>query len=121
MVVGDRLFLQAPCDVVGDTVIHSYAGPYRPNLVISVKKIKGEIYFQTKGDANATPNPNLVSKESVYGKLGLTLPKAGRFLYFSGTSNGKMIIFGIPALIITIRELQKLFKKPEGAAVSHRS
>ena len=125
--VGDAVLIKPSPKIesigVGDVITYNPVGAdgTTTHRVIAVKKIKGEIYFQTKGDANATPDPNLVSSESVYGKLGLTLPKAGRFLYFSGTSNGKVIIFGIPALIITIWELQRLFKKPEEAVVINRS
>ena len=125
--VGDAVLIKPSPKIesigVGDVITYKPVGANgtTTHRVIGVKTIKGEIYFQTKGDANATADPNLVSTESVYGRLGLTLPKAGRFLYFSGTSNGKVIIFGIPALIITIWELQRLFKKPEGAAVINRS
>ncbi len=125
--VGDAVLIKPSPKIesigIGDVITYNPVGAKgtTTHRVVAIKEIKGDLYFQTKGDANATLDPNLVSAESVYGKLGLTLPKAGGFLYFSGTGNGRMIIFGIPALIITIRELQRLFKKPEEAAGSHRA
>jgi len=76
--------------------------------VVGIKEIKGRIYFQTKGDANATPDPNLTYGGAVCGKVSLTFLKGGYFLRFIMMAWGKAIIIGVPLLMLMVQEVYSL-------------
>lgn len=95
---------------VGDVITFGSIGGHGmvTHRVVSVREIDGRIYFQTRGDANATPDANLTAKEAVYGKVSLSLPKVGYLLDFIMTGVGKLLIIGLPLLILVAREVWRL-------------
>lgn len=78
--------------------------------VISVRVINGVRWFQTKGDANPTTDPNLVPADAVYGSQRLTLPNLGRFLYLALTPEGKLVLLGVPISFLGLQELGFLIR-----------
>ena len=89
--------------------------------VKDVKQIQGETYYQTQGDANATPDPDLTSAQSVYGKKVLTLPKLGYFFYFATTTLwGKLLLVVAPLLILMSWALSLIardFRRPRASDI----
>ena len=79
--------------------------------VEAIKEVQGRTFFQTKGDANGTSDPDLVDINAVYGKVAWTLPKMGYLLHFAGAGWGKVLIFGAPALLLAIWEIRKLLDR----------
>jgi hypothetical protein len=51
--------------------------------VIDIKEIDSQLFFQTKGDANAYPDPDLVSSQNFIGKTILYIPHVGKVAYLS--------------------------------------
>jgi len=49
--------------------------------VIDIKEIDGEIFFQTKGDANEYPDSDLVSSQNFVGKTIFYIPQIGNIAY----------------------------------------
>ena len=76
--------------------------------VIASREIGGQTYYQTKGDANQTPDPNLVWSGAVYGKVRTHLPWLGYLIVFSGTLIGKLVIIAVPLTILMAREFGSL-------------
>ena len=94
--------------------------------VKAVKEIQGMTYYQTQGDANSTPDPDLTAAQSVYGKTVITLPKVGYLLHFATTSWGKLLLVAVPLLILMSKELSSLvrdIRRPQGSEeiVAHDS
>lgn len=84
--------------------------------VMAIKEIQGTTYYQTKGDLNDSPDPDLTPAEAVYGKAALTLPKAGYLLRFTATPLGKAMVLGIPLLILVTMEVWELFQARKASA-----
>ena len=74
--------------------------------VVATSEIEGNLYFQTQGDANATPDPDLISAEAVFGKVALTLPKMGFLLHFAATTRGKILLIALPLFVLMVREVR---------------
>ncbi len=110
---GDALVIQqvppeslAMSDVI--TFQNVEGGRLVTHRIIAVKEIKGVTYFQTKGDANKTPDANLTSTDAVYGRAVQGLPKMGYLIAFSATPMGKVLLIGLPMLLLTFREISSL-------------
>ena len=95
---------------VGDVITYSPYSEHRSvtHRVVAIKEIEGRTYFQTQGDSNLTPDPDLAPAESVYGKIVFTLPKFGYLLGFAATRLGVLLLFGLPLLFLLVQEIRGL-------------
>ena len=62
------------------------------------------LFLQTKGDANKTPDPNLVSAKNVTGVMTGTIPHMGFWLAFYQSQTGKMLVLGAPLVLILLAQ-----------------
>ena len=64
---------------------------------------EGGIWLETKGDANATPDPSLVPAVDVIGRVAVTLPLLGYLVVLMSTLQGVafLIALGIMVLAMT--------------------
>jgi signal peptidase len=69
----------------------------------------GKINYITKGDANKGEDPDLVKPEQVQGKVILNIPRAGYMIETVRTPWGFTLIVIIPALLIIIEEMKKIY------------
>ena len=81
--VGDAVLVRpaVPTNIaVGDTITFQPFGTMelKTHRVIAIERREGHLYFQTKGDANATPDPDFADSDTVLGTVSLRLPGAGR-------------------------------------------
>lgn len=76
--------------------------------IVLVRTEHGQIFYETKGDANPTPDPNLVEKKSVVGTYAFHLPYYGIFLLFARTPTGILLFVVMPALVSIGIELMRL-------------
>ena len=116
--VGDAVILKpsSPEEIrIGDVITFKPFGS--PGLVthrvVATSEIEGSRYFQTQGDANATPDPDLTSAKAVFGKVALTLPKMGFLLHFAATPRGKMLMIALPLIVLMVREVRGYFSNGE--------
>ena len=95
---------------VGDVITYPSGEGQRLNThrVTAITEIQGRTYYQTKGDVNSSPDPDLTIAETVAGKVVSTLPKAGYLLGFATTLLGRALIFGFPLLILLAKEVSTL-------------
>jgi len=89
--------------------------------VLATRGIQGKTYFQTKGDANSTPDANLTPGEAIFGKVAFTLPKGGYLVHFARGPLGIFFITVLPLFVILKRQMQWLLQptkaKPAAARV----
>ena len=70
---------------------------------------KGRVYY-TKGDNNLSPDARPAEYQNILGKVILKIPQLGRVQSFLATKGGWLVVVVIPALIIIIKDVLKLFK-----------
>ena len=78
--------------------------------VIEVVKTENGVGYRTKGDNNLSPDTAPAEYYNVIGKVILRIPGLGRIQSFIGTQSGWLIVIVIPALIIIISDILKIFK-----------
>ncbi|MCR6623002.1 MAG: signal peptidase I [archaeon YNP-LCB-024-027] len=83
--VGDVIIIRGvnPEDLkVGDIIVFNPPQPYYNGVpwvhrIISIQKIGNEIYFRTRGDANAYPDPFTLTKSNIVGVMIGKIPYLG--------------------------------------------
>lgn len=78
--------------------------------VIEVTKNENGVAYRTKGDNNISPDTAPAEYNNVIGKVVLRVPQLGRVQSFLGTQGGWLIVIVIPALIIIISDILKIFQ-----------
>ncbi len=101
--VGDVITFVSSWDMnYGKTVTHR---------VISISKNEnGEFQFVTKGDWNQSADGAVVTQSNLVGKVILRIPQLGRVQFFLATKLGWFLVVFIPALLIIVWDLIKIFK-----------
>lgn len=84
--------------------------------VMSVKEMPdGTSWLQTQGDANPSPDANLTPVDAVHGEVRMHIPRIGPLLLAASTPEGKMVLLGVPALLLALSEIGGF-----GSALRHR-
>lgn len=115
-----------PTIMTGDVIVIAKATSYQKNDVITfqdseksitthriyeVDEIGGEKQFITKGDANRAQDNNVVSANQIMGKVVLTIPRLGYFIFFLRSKIGVVIFLIIPACLIVVDEIINIIKQ----------
>lgn len=97
---------------VGDVITFKRSGgdPVT-HRVVSVKTENGETFYETKGDANATPDASLVNHTNVLGSVVWTVPHVGKFIALGKTPAGFILMVIIPATLVVYEELRSVKKE----------
>lgn len=78
--------------------------------VVEVIENENGVAYRTKGDNNISPDTAPAEFNNVIGKVILRVPQLGRVQSFLGTQGGWLIVIVIPALIIIISDILKIFQ-----------
>lgn len=78
--------------------------------IIGSSTVDGRLHFRTQGDANETPDANLVPAGNVIGRLVVRLPRTGSLLAFVGGPAGRALLVGIPALLLAAGQIRSLWR-----------
>ena len=78
--------------------------------VIDIKQDASGYSYQTKGDANLSPDTAYVPFANVEGKVLFRIPQLGRLQSFLATQGGWLVVVVIPALFIIISDIVKIFR-----------
>ncbi len=107
------------CDIsdikVGDivTFISTWDINYGVNVthrVVAISKNEnGEYQLTTKGDNNSTPDGSYVTQNNLIGKVVGRVPQLGQLQFFLATKMGWFMVVFIPALLIIIVDIVKIF------------
>ena len=90
--------------------IVSFHAPGSPKLLTThrIYRLRPEpkgLFLQTKGDANAQPDPDFTPVTSVVGVLAGRLPHAGFWLAFYQSPFGRLAVLGAPLLLLAAAQL----------------
>lgn len=92
----------------------TYEQPNDPNTIIVHRIIRktsdGSLGFTTKGDNNDTEDTWLVTPNNVLGKMFFVIPYLGHPISFLKTPAGFAIGIGIPALLLALLQVVKIFQ-----------
>lgn len=108
--------VDSPKDIkVGDVITFTSTGSLTNGMVITHRVVdiiekNGKYSFKTKGDNNLTPDSSPAEYDYIIGKVILRIPQLGRVQSFIGTQGGWLVIIVIPALVIIISDILKIFK-----------
>ncbi len=76
--------------------------------IIELVEKDGEVFFQTKGDANNVKDEGLIAPEQLVGSLFFHIPKAGYIANFLKSPFGLILIVSVPLLSLTIGMMRKI-------------
>ena len=96
---------------------HNPAGGITTHRIVATKVVNGETFFQTKGDVNVEPDPDLTPAGAVVGKVSLDIPKLGYVLNVLEKPLVKLALLAFPILVLLAGELTDLTRpRKKGAA-----
>jgi len=98
----------------GDVITYERAGGQRvTHRVVEVVETGDQRQFRTQGDANDTPDPDLVHQIAVIGEVSFHVPLMGYVVNFARSSLGIVALVVIPALLLIGLELWDLWRAAE--------
>ena len=113
----------APGDVVVGDIVSLRVRPADTlftHRVIRIVERDGEPWFETKGDANPTPDPSLVPPGWIVGRVATTIPMIGYLLALLSIPTGAFFILGLGATLLVLAWLLESIEW-RGAADAHRA
>jgi signal peptidase len=76
--------------------------------VVDIEQLSDGPHFETKGDANDSPDTYAVAAENVVGRVHFHLPMIGHVIAFAGSRLGMLLMVVLPASLLVITELRDL-------------
>lgn len=98
----------------GDIITFQQEGRTISHRILNVTKEKGIVKFETKGDNNEIPDPDLVEQEQVYGKVLFRIRKIGKFISYIQNARGfiNIVIFAIIVyILVSLKDKQRNIRK----------
>jgi signal peptidase I len=68
--------------------------------IIRIAELNGEVWIETKGDANPEPDPSIVPASAVLGRVSLALPNVGYLLALLSTMTGLAFVVGLALFLV---------------------
>lgn len=99
---------------IGDVITF---GPYSrtkaptTHRIYDIKVVDSQPVYITKGDANNAPDAREIKKSDIVGKVLFSVPFAGYAVEFVKKPLGFALIIIIPAAVIIIDEVKKIYKE----------
>ena len=113
IMTGGIVFIRSVTDYqVGDAITFKSVSADIPTThrIIDTEVTAGKTFFVTKGDANEERDSGLTSPDAVVGKVLFTIPYVGFILDFARQPLGFGLLIGLPALLIIIDEIEKIWR-----------
>jgi signal peptidase len=97
---------------VGDVITfrRSEAKTRLTHRIVAMRQEEGRWYFTTKGDANATPDPEEIYFLDKAHKMVFSLPYAGYLLLFARSLHGLALLILVPALALVMIHILEMGK-----------
>jgi len=96
---------------IGDIVTfgpYSKVKPPVTHRIVDTRVQNGQIFYNTKGDANNSPDSREISNKDIIGKLRVKIPYVGYAVSAAKKPVGFAILIIIPAFIIIFDEVKKI-------------
>jgi signal peptidase I len=105
--VGSAVVLESvrPDDLAVGDVVSLRSGPERAvftHRVTRVAERDGEVWIETRGDANANPDPSLTPGSAVIGRMAVAIPLAGYLIALLSTPAGVVFLIAVGLLLLTL-------------------
>lgn len=78
--------------------------------VVAIIETENGLEYKTQGDNNLSPDSTTVQFKNILGKVLFKVPQLGRLQSFLSSSYGWLIIVVIPALLIILSDILKIFR-----------
>jgi signal peptidase len=94
--------VEAAALAVGD-VVSIRIGPEQAvftHRIVRVVPRQGEIWIETKGDANDTPDPAITPASSVIGRVSAAVPLLGYLVALLSTLSGALLLVGVAGVLL---------------------
>ena len=110
---------------VGDII--TFRTPQDPDTIVTHRlqnvdtDASGHLSFETKGDANNTPDQVSVDQGALLGKVAYSIPGLGFLVEFSRRIEGKVLMIVIPAVLLTLDYLRERFARRKKTVVEMRA
>lgn len=86
--------------------------------IFDIKVVAGQPVYVTKGDANDASDPREISQKEIIGKVLFDVPYIGYAVGAAKKPIGFLLIIIIPALLIVVDELSKIWKELKNQKLS---
>lgn len=97
--------LPTPVFHQGDIVTYLVGDDPITHRVVGVEDSDSQFTYQTKGDANRTPDQGKVSEKQILGKTILVVPFVGHAINFAKTQMGYIFLIVVPITLIIYSEI----------------
>ncbi len=94
--------VEAAALAVGD-VVAMRVGPEQAvftHRIVRVVPRQGEVWIETKGDANDTSDPAIIPASSVVGRVSLTVPVIGYLVVLLSSLSGVLLLIGLVGMLL---------------------
>ena len=105
----------------GDVVTYLSGDNPITHRVVKVEGSSGQYSYQTKGDANRTPDQAKVSEGQILGKVILTAPYVGKAVSFAKTQLGYIFLVVVPITLIIYSEILAIISETRKILARRRS
>ena len=82
---------------------------------------EGGIWLETKGDANATPDPSLVPAVDVIGRVAVTLPLLGYLVVLMSTLQGVAFLIALGIMVLAMTWLLETLEDDQRLVLRRRA
>ncbi len=98
---------------VGDVIMFKDRGARVPTThrIVDTYSEGGRTWFVTKGDANEEADTGAVAPSDVIGTVAIAVPRVGFVLDFARQPLGFMLLIVLPAGLIVLSELEKIWRE----------
>jgi signal peptidase len=103
--VGDVAVTRAviPAELkIGDVVTYRANSGFITHRIIDIEETPTRRLLQTQGDANATPDTNLIPASAVVAKLSYRIPRIGFLMNFADTPMGMILLIAGPVVAMLL-------------------
>ncbi|OGY27008.1 MAG: signal peptidase I [Candidatus Woykebacteria bacterium RBG_19FT_COMBO_43_10] len=97
--------LPTPVFQKGDIVTYLSGNNPITHRVVRLEESDSQFTYQTKGDANRTPDQGKVSEKQILGKTILVVPFVGHAVNFAKTQMGYIFLIVVPITLIIYSEI----------------
>jgi signal peptidase len=84
--------------------------------IVRLLSLEGQPYIETKGDANATPDPATAPASAIVGRVGWSIPLAGYLLALLSLPMGIVFVIGLGVTLALVAVLLEDLEDPRPAA-----
>ncbi|OGY26448.1 MAG: signal peptidase I [Candidatus Woykebacteria bacterium RBG_16_44_10] len=105
----------------GDIITYLSGKESITHRVVAVEKTDAQFAYETKGDANKTPDQGKVAEKQILGKVILTVPYVGLAVNFAKTQLGYIFLVVVPITLIIYSEILAIFSETRKIFARRRS